>query len=114
VHSRGDAAAAESAVRFICVTVSSAGFADGKLRLIPACGPNANLPEERSIFRKQGRRRVGLRELISAVGTDVAEKTRRERLLHHLEFSEQSTPAGTRNVQPGTSGSACSELESKQ
>ena len=46
---------------------------------------------------------LDLRDLISAAGADVREKTRRERLLRHLESADQGTPAGIGKVQPGAS-----------
>jgi hypothetical protein len=76
------------------------GFPDGNLRLLPACRPGPNLPEERN---KAGGE-CDLRDLIFLAVADVAEKVRRERLRRHLE-SGQSAPAGIGNVQPRKSGS---------
>ena len=41
-----------------------------------------------------------LRDLISTAGVDVAGKSRRERLLRHLESADKSAPTGISKVQP--------------
>jgi hypothetical protein len=70
---------------FICVTARPAGFRYGKLRPTAACGLDLIcLKNETRVDAERD-----LRRLISAAGVDVTEKTRRERLLRHLESADK-------------------------
>jgi hypothetical protein len=54
-----------------------------------------------------------LRDLISAAGADLAEKARRERPLHHLEFADEAHPVELAKYSLERAG-ASSEMAIKQ
>jgi hypothetical protein len=55
-----------------------------------------------------------LRDLISASDVEVAEKTRRERLLRHLESADQGTPVELAKYSLERAGAGSSEMDHKQ
>jgi hypothetical protein len=52
-----------------------------------------------------------LRELISSAGAEVAEKARRERLLHHLESADKGTPVELAKYSLERAGAGSSDLK---
>ena len=87
-----------------------AGLPDGKLRPIPACRPDPIcLKNETKADTERDRR-----DLISAVGVEVAEKAHRERLLRYLESTDKAHPLELAKNSLERAGASASEMDIKQ